>query len=148
MVAAVPGPARRWGLSLCADAASPGRARAALRDWLGRCDAALVADARLIGSELVANAVAHGRPPILLTAELDDERLRLEVCDAGSGLPKVRPSGPGGGFGLPIVCRLADHWGTGGPPTRVWCELRRRAGGRSLFHEEGAVRESAGVASV
>src|SRR5919198_1746098 len=123
--AAPPRHARRWALRLRRDALSAGRARAAIGDWLAGADPALRVDAVLIASELVANAVKYGRPPILLCAELDAERLRLEVCDAGTQMPRRRRPGPdGGGWGLPIVHRLAERWGAATNPTRVWCELR------------------------
>jgi anti-sigma regulatory factor (Ser/Thr protein kinase) len=74
----------------------------------------LVPDATLIVSELVANAVMHGREPIRLAADMT-ALLRVNVFD---GDPRTEPvamrainmSVPGG-RGLRIVNTLADRWG-------------------------------------
>jgi anti-sigma regulatory factor (Ser/Thr protein kinase) len=45
--------------------------------------------ARLLVSELVSNAVLHGRGIITLRAKLDHDRLLVEVIDEGSGFERV-----------------------------------------------------------
>ena len=96
--------------------------------WLGEwgCDA-LLADAQLLVSELVSNAVLHARTPITVSLALEGDRLRIEVLDGTDDPPEpaaVSVAAPSG-RGLMIVDRLADRWGT---DTRskgkvVWCEL-------------------------
>ncbi|MFK0217962.1 ATP-binding protein [Streptomyces vinaceus] len=71
-------------------------------------------DAVLCLSELAANAVRHGKQcGFLVEVLLDDERLRVEVYDAGAGAPRLaRPSDDDtAGRGLLIVSSLADGWG-------------------------------------
>ena len=75
-------------------------------------------NAALVGSELVANAVAHGRPDgngtIELTCEVDDDHaLVVRVRDAGShGAVEPRALEPevGRGRGLAIVDALSSSW--------------------------------------
>jgi anti-sigma regulatory factor (Ser/Thr protein kinase) len=94
---------------------------AKLADWLGP---ARTEDARLLLTELAANAVKHGHGSILLSVEIVDGRARFSVCDDGHAEPHVRPEpGADGGWGLRIVDRLADRWGVTRPGTRVWFEL-------------------------
>lgn len=83
----------------------------------------------LLVSELVSNAVLHGEgDAIELSAELDDGRVRVEVCDDGGGFDPPPPPREGEpvpvGWGLYLVSRLADRWGVdGGRRTRVWFEV-------------------------
>jgi anti-sigma regulatory factor (Ser/Thr protein kinase) len=91
-------------------------------------------DALLVLSELVTNSFRHsgGGPDEWIGVEvaLTPERLRLEVADAGPGIPAVprRPSASTapGGRGLLIVQQLAERWGAGRGDGRalVWAELR------------------------
>ncbi len=81
-------------------------------------------DACLLVSELVTNAYRHGHGEIRLTISLHDHVARFAVHDDGNAT--LRPSahpGEHGGFGLMIVDRVADRWGTSSAPTNVWCEL-------------------------
>jgi anti-sigma regulatory factor (Ser/Thr protein kinase) len=84
-------------------------------------------DLQLIVSELVANAIQHGRGPIDVRVELDDAGgLRGEVRDQGDGVDAVRQADEHslhGGIGLPVVARLAKRWGAEPGSTRVWFEL-------------------------
>lgn len=83
----------------------------------------------LLVSELVTNALVHGRPPVGLVIDVDDERTRIEVKDAATRVPHVRSAAvsPLGGRGLALVDDLATRWGTrvddGGKT--VWLELER-----------------------
>ena len=90
----------------------------------GRLDTAI-----LLVSELVTNAVAHARPPVVLRVDVDAERTRVEVTDgARQQMPQVLDPPPTatGGRGVMFVDRLATRWGT----TRqsgskaVWFELQ------------------------
>jgi serine/threonine-protein kinase RsbW len=80
------------------------------------------ADAVLIGSELVTNALLHsrsGNPGGLVTVQVTRWRLgvRIAVTDQGSpNSPVIRDAGPGrqmaeSGHGLYMVCHLAEHLG-------------------------------------
>jgi len=91
-----------------------------------RCD-----DAALIVSELVGNALRHGRPrrdgTLLVSWVLDGHRLRVEVTDGGGPTtPEVRPAGQAqmavSGRGLAIIDVIAEAWGShsDGAGTTVW----------------------------
>lgn len=74
-------------------------------------------NAALVAYELVANAVAHGRPDgdgtIELTYEVDDNALVVQVRDAGwHGAVEPRALEPevGHGRGLAIVDALSSSW--------------------------------------
>lgn len=113
--------------------ACAGRARELLGRFLHRLDRADLADsARLVVSELVANAVEHGHPPVDLTMTwLTDGHptLRLDVCDRGRF--QARPAAPSdedeSGRGLLLVEHVTDRWGLSPHPaagTHAWAELR------------------------
>lgn len=112
---------------------SPWLARRALGDWYG---AALQPDelhlAKLLTSELVTNAVLHGRGRIVLAAGLSDGRLRVQVTDEGPGfayrgahrgLDQQRRFDRPLGRGLAIVEAESARWGIGQGTTQVWFEL-------------------------
>ena len=102
-------------------------ARAFVDTRLAAWDApgALVRDAVLLVSELVSNAILHGRPPIELRLRRTAEHVLVEVDDGATVLPrKLRPTPDDEhGRGLLIASLLADRWGT--RPLRdgksVWC---------------------------
>jgi hypothetical protein len=100
-------------------------ARHEIGEWLGDDDARLRDDAQLVVSELVSNALRHGRGPIELHARRDDDGVRIEVLDHGEGTPRPRLPGIDGGWGLRIIEQIATSWGT--DRGRVWCVLRDRA---------------------
>jgi anti-sigma regulatory factor (Ser/Thr protein kinase) len=110
--------------------ASPSRARRVLDRLEGQMDDTALANARLLVSELVANAVEHvpGDGEIGLEVTLAVGVLRVEVHDSGGGFAPAPPPPPGSaddaGWGLHLVELLADRWGTeavGGH--RVWFEI-------------------------
>ena len=84
----------------------------------------------LIVSELFTNAVMHGQGPIELRMSARGDTVRLEVHDHGGGRPTLRQPDPTGarpgGWGLQLVDRLADAWGTAVEDhhTLVWVERR------------------------
>src|SRR5215211_1045774 len=87
---------------------------------------ALREDARLIVSELVANAVRHGQGTItLLLSRAGDGSFRGEVVDDGDGFrPGKKPAGLGeGGWGLDIVDHLSETWGIARGGARVWFQM-------------------------
>jgi PAS domain S-box-containing protein len=104
-------------------------ARHLVTSWLEArsMPALLVADAALTTSELVTNALVHGRPPIELRLRLESTDVLIEVRDRATYQPrKLRPDeNDEHGRGLQIVAALASRWGT--RPTEhgkaVWCVL-------------------------
>ena len=89
-------------------------------------------DLRLLTSELVSNSVRHGgsvhERPIRVRVSVLDTHIRVAVIDSGPGFDGLVSEKPGvdGGWGLFLVDRLADRWGTDGEgATTVWFELDR-----------------------
>ena len=87
----------------------------------------MLENARLLVSELVANAVEHvpDEDEIELRYRLDGGVLRVEVLNSGPGFapPRRRP-GSDRGWGLHFVDRLASRWAIDEVGrTRVWFEL-------------------------
>jgi len=86
-------------------------------------------DIVLCVSELVTNAVIHGRPPIQLRLRGDAEHVVLEVSDRAPYLPRLlRPTFEDEhGRGLQLVALIADRWGTRPTPDgkSVWCVFSR-----------------------
>jgi len=82
----------------------------------------------LATSELVANSLQHGIPPMRLRLRRTDRRLIIEVTDGDDHLPRRRRAEPGdeSGRGIAIVATIASHWGsrrTPGGGKAVWCEF-------------------------
>jgi anti-sigma regulatory factor (Ser/Thr protein kinase) len=114
---------------------APWLARRSLGDWYG---ATLRADelhlAKLLTSELVTNAVLHGRGRITLSARLHDGRLIVDVADEGGGFHYAsgRPSVDHlRGRGLAIVASESVRWGIKEGLTEVWFELAVAAPARA-----------------
>jgi anti-sigma regulatory factor (Ser/Thr protein kinase) len=84
--------------------------------------------ATLLVSELVTNAVVHGRGRITLRARLNEDRLLVEVMDEGrvGRGPAIRKrdfeNPRAGGRGLAIVDAESSRWGIR-ETTHVWFEL-------------------------
>jgi anti-sigma regulatory factor (Ser/Thr protein kinase) len=88
-----------------------------------------VADAKLLITELLSNAIVHGSGDISMCIRLTPESVEFQVHDDGSGglvAPRT-PGRRGGGWGLHFVARLARDWGThgAGDGTCVWFSLPR-----------------------
>jgi anti-sigma regulatory factor (Ser/Thr protein kinase) len=84
--------------------------------------------AKLLVTELVNNAVLHGQGAIILRADLDEDRLHVEVIDEGSGFEReVREQGADelGGRGLSLVDSESSRWGVHEGTTHVWFEIER-----------------------
>ena len=108
-------------------------ARNALSAFDGRVDEGLLADVRLLVSELVTNSVRHSnvreRDRVTMEVEVIGPGLRVEVTDSGRGFtprPRDEDRSRPGGWGLYLVEQLADRWGVqGGGETRVWFEIEK-----------------------
>ncbi|MEV3875365.1 SpoIIE family protein phosphatase [Streptomyces sp. NPDC049906] len=82
----------------------------------------------LATSELVANSLQHGTPPMRLRLRRTDRRLTIEVTDGNDHLPRRRRAelADETGRGIAIVAAIAASWGArrtldGGKA--VWCEF-------------------------
>lgn len=90
--------ARHWVCDRCPEQHLP-----AARRWI----------AELLTSELVANALEHGRGPVLLTLTHDDEGIVVGISDGDARGPSLRQQVPGAteGRGIALVDALATTWG-------------------------------------
>ncbi|MGH4030192.1 SpoIIE family protein phosphatase [Actinomycetota bacterium Odt1-20B] len=101
--------------------------RAAVRAWGARERSDEI---ELVADELITNALMHTDGSAIVTLRVltgTDRRLRVEVEDSSSALPRRREAGESGvsGRGLLLVDRLADVWGVDSRGTGkcVWCEF-------------------------
>jgi anti-sigma regulatory factor (Ser/Thr protein kinase) len=115
-------------LALAADGDALSRARRFTADALADLPPDLVADAELIVTELVTNALLHAAPPVLLRVKRRRQGARIEVQDDGGRPPlRIRDAGDAmTGRGLALVAALSRSWGAdqqvdGGKV--VWAEL-------------------------
>ena len=99
-----------------------------------RLGASTLEDVRLLVTELITNALRHGKltpgDRVSVKASVDNGVVRIEVRDPGNnGDIALREPGPrGGGYGLYLVEQLAKRWGVDRRDgTVVWCELARGA---------------------
>lgn len=110
-------------------------ARRRLGDWYGATlQAGELHLAKLLTSELVTNAVLHGRGRITLRARLHDGRLLVDVTDEGSGfeyLTGQRSADRLRGRGLGIVASESARWGIEDGLAEVWFELAVAAPARA-----------------
>ncbi len=124
-------PDRAVAITLGAELGSVRAARRFLRDQCGalglsetRCD-----DALLLTSELVTNAVLHGRSEVCVEIVSAGSALRIAVLDENSRRPAPVPEDPDAldGRGLALVDAIADRWGVEERPIgkAVWFELSR-----------------------
>ena len=110
-------------------------ARRHVRDRLdGLLSSEMVAEAELLTSELVTNAVRHAglkeRGVVNLEIDVDTDTVHVAVVDAGSGFDFTKifeePRDPRGGWGLFLVDKVSDRWGIdASPPHSVWFEIDR-----------------------
>lgn len=109
--------------------AAPALARRTLARWFGEdVDRDQLRTAELLVSELVTNAVMHGRGNITLRAHVDEDRLLVEVIDEGGGFERTLRQDDFdsvGGRGLAIVDAEASRWGIHEGTTHVWFELEQ-----------------------
>ncbi|TDB87080.1 sensor histidine kinase [Actinomadura sp. KC216] len=95
---------------------APAAARRFVTEHLRGWGIADLADALVIVSELVTNALRHGHGQIIVRLLRDerDGRPVIEVWDDGDGRPEVQPEDHTAetGRGLLMVSLLATAWGT------------------------------------
>jgi anti-sigma regulatory factor (Ser/Thr protein kinase) len=114
-----------------ADRTAPAEARSILTAELRRAghDGALLADARLVVSELAANAVLHARSPFSVSISSLDSIIRIAVHDESQVVPKMHddPSTTASGRGMHLVAALSRRWGVDltSDGKVVWAELGR-----------------------
>ncbi|MFG2328160.1 SpoIIE family protein phosphatase [Streptomyces sp. NPDC048604] len=101
--------------------------RAAVRSWGAESRADEI---ELVADELTTNALMHTDGGAIVTLRMlagSDRRLRVEVEDRSSALPRRRDAGESGvsGRGLLLVDRISDVWGveSRGSGKCVWCEF-------------------------
>jgi anti-sigma regulatory factor (Ser/Thr protein kinase) len=117
-------------LDMARDKAAPARARATVKTLSAALDRDVLADATLLVSELVSNAVKYGKGRIRLRVRARGSRqVLVEVLDEGRGFAplaqKKRSRHEPGGFGLTLVDRLATSWGVYDATTHVWFVIDR-----------------------
>src|SRR5687768_13667947 len=126
----------RWSILLPRDPGATRTARAAVEDWLAGAPARVRDDARSLVTELVANALQFGRPPIQVRMERKSSHWLLEVADAGARQARGGARFRQAGWGLRIVELLAESWGTGEDGARVWCRIPGERGDRRRGHPD------------
>ena len=104
---------RRVEWVLAANVESVGHARTLVAEELLDLSQESLEIAVLLASELVTNAVLHGRGPVGLAVARSDEAVQLEVSDESPIWPVLRSldSDASNGRGLLFVDRLASRWG-------------------------------------
>ena len=117
----------QWESAPPPDAVPVSRSRLAvvLAEWgLG---GEAIEPALLVVTELLSNAIDHGRGPVRLAVEHSGERVRIEVHDGSPEPPQPQPHDllRARGRGLQLVEALSLRWGwTKDPPGKlVWAEV-------------------------
>jgi anti-sigma regulatory factor (Ser/Thr protein kinase) len=109
------------------DASAPRAARDALRQW------ELHAEADVVVSELVTNAILHGAPPVHLLALRTPEFVHVEVLDAR---PELGLGGSDHSASVHIVEAFADDWGVhvhDGDGKTIWAEFAGNPDSASVY---------------
>ena len=109
---------------------APRRARSELAEWLApRVEREELERTKLLVSELVTNAVLHGEGEIRVRADVNQDRLLVEVIDEGAGFEheiRAHDFDAVGGWGLTIVDSVASRWGVHEGTTHVWADIALR----------------------
>lgn len=105
-------------------------ARRHVRSFCLEMPADLQATAQLLTSELVTNAVQHGRGLIEMQMSACPQTVRVEVSDESPTPPRRLDASPGhtSGRGMMLIERLASRWGVTQHPgdgKAVWFVVRR-----------------------
>ena len=117
-------------LRLRPDWAAPGLARAAIASAASGLPAVMVADAELLTSEVVSNAVRHAElapSQEIVVRIVADGYVRIEVADLGLPFEADlrEPGTDSRGWGLFLLDAIATSWGVEreGSGKRVWFEV-------------------------
>jgi anti-anti-sigma factor len=133
-----------WSIELRQESTAPQAARRGLVERFPALPLQIRENALVAVTELVSNAVRFGREPIHVRAELEPERLVLEVEDEGEARPRRRVPAEDGGIGLNLVYLLTDKVEIARDRSRVWCEFdlasRRGAPAHPELYEVELVR--------
>lgn len=107
-----------------ADPTSVSHARHFVADSLTAdgCPHATIETAKLLVSELAANAVLHAQSPFEVSMSQYDHSLTIAVADGSETPPVQREVTDAGGRGLRLVEALANEWG-----------VRARDGGKAVY---------------
>jgi anti-sigma regulatory factor (Ser/Thr protein kinase) len=114
-----------------------GAARDAVRSVLwswGFRDLDWLAQASVVVSELVSNAVVHGGGSLQLDVQAHSEHVTIGAADGSPVVPRRREADPaGGGRGLALIEAFAARWGVHDHEDgkRVWVRLAPHPRGRS-----------------
>ncbi|WP_432543949.1 ATP-binding protein [Kineococcus sp. SYSU DK002] len=116
------------GLDLPADLSAGRRAREFVRSRICPDHGGDVLERALLAvSELIVNAVEHGRPPVHAHVACRCGVLRLEVSDGSPQPPRhnVADSAAESGRGVALVAAVCSDWGVraSGRGKTVWCDL-------------------------
>jgi len=103
-----------------------------LRSWQVQASDDLLADAELLTSELVTNAVVHARTPVQVTCRADGSEVEVSVLDLQpgrtihGGADRAGDTDRATGRGLLLPAALSSSWGvTYAPDAKaVWFRLR------------------------
>jgi anti-sigma regulatory factor (Ser/Thr protein kinase) len=127
-------------LLLPAEPTAPAEARAVVEAIASDLPEPVLVDAKLLLTELVANAIKHASRGIqvVIIRIRRNHLVRVEVLDPGPMFePDLRPpgTGAGSGRGLFLVDSVATAWGVEPDEAgkKVWFELQLAAGGGSDF---------------
>lgn len=100
---------------IAAEAAEVPAVRHGVRSHLAALElpAEVIEVAELLVSELMTNALRHGRVPIRCLVTQAGPALRIEVFDGGNGAPSLRAAAldEESGRGLHLVEKLSSRWG-------------------------------------
>ena len=124
-----------------------GEARRFCRSVLGKWGVATAGDVLVVVSELVCNAVVHGRTDFRLALVLWDGSVAVEVADGELAPPEPLDvtHDAAGGRGLRLVQELSGSWGWHPVPggKQVWAAVPLPAGA-PLQHDKNRVGTRAG----
>ena len=112
------------------DALAPARARRYAADLCHELPMGSLHEVLLLTTELVNNALWHGRGEAWLDVEVEPGLVRVGVSDRGGGQVERAQqfSWPEAGHGLRIIESMSDEWGVQllAAGKRVWFELSWR----------------------
>ena len=119
--------ATREVLTLVSSRQAPAEARRAVHDFATAVSPSTARTAELLASELVTNAVTHGRGEVRLVMEYDARGLAVAVSDDEPATPAIvhAAASDTGGRGLRLDEVLSSDWGVtqDRPGKAVWFRL-------------------------